>query len=439
MNGGQWDQPFTAVQATLHVPAGARLWARQPVCYTGAYGATAHDCLIDTSPAGIMAAATDLAPGQTLTFVAGFDKGYFRPATWRDRLRDYAVPALQFVVPLAVIGGAGFIWWWKRGRDARGRGTLIPQYDAPDQLKPIEAGAVVDFRVDDRDLTATIIDLAIRNYLKIIESSGKKLFGKQKRYTLQLTNKDWSGLNSWEQELLGGFFGFDGNTGSVDLSAMKSKLQTHARNIKKSVEASLVDRAYFVSKPSKYLTISIPTIIFAVAAFGFTSPAALQGGWLLWGVVVGVAVFGVFYHFLPARTAKGTAAREHILGLKLYLQVAEKDRIKMLQSPDSPYAAKTAEPARTVELFERLLPYAIVLKVEEQWAGKFADVYKTQPDWYVGNYSAFTTGYLVGALGNGLNGAMASSFASPRSSSSSGFGGGGFAGGGGGGGGGGGW
>ena len=69
----------------------------------------------------------------------------------------------------------------------------------------------------------------------------------------------------------------------------------------------------------------------------------------------------VFWHFMPARTAQGVAALEHIKGLKLYLEVAEKDRLKMLQSPTAPYAQKTDAPQQTVQLFETLLPYALFL------------------------------------------------------------------------------
>jgi uncharacterized membrane protein len=131
-------------------------------------------------------------------------------------------------------------------------------------------------------------------------------------------------------------------------------------------------------------------------------------------------------------------AREKIKGLKLYLETAEKDRIAMLQSPDAPYAAKSSEPKKTVELFEKLLPFAIVLGVENQWAKQFESIYTTPPDWYSGNWGAFSAVYLASSLGGSME-AMGATFTPSGSSSSSGFGGGGFSGGGGGGGGGGGW
>jgi uncharacterized membrane protein len=132
------------------------------------------------------------------------------------------------------------------------------------------------------------------------------------------------------------------------------------------------------------------------------------------------------------------AAKEHAEGLKLYLSVAEKDRLEKLQAPNAVYMPHTNAPEQTVQLFEKLLPYAIVLNVEKEWAKQFEHLYTQQPDWYQGNYTAFNTGYLVGALSGGFSAAVSSSFAPPSSSSGSGFSGG-FSGGGGGGGGGGGW
>ncbi len=439
VNGDQWNQPFTKVHVTVHVPPGLRV-AVPPACFTGAFGSTdSKDCSASQGEGRILASASNLAPGFTLTFVVGFAKGYFHPVQFSDIWHDYVGYVLGFVIPAVLIGGAGCIWWWKRGRDAKGMGVIIPQYDAPDGMTPLEVGALVDFKVDNRDLTATIISLAIRKYLKIVEDDDKKLLViNHKSYHLELVNKDWSALNAWEQELMGGLFGALGENTSVRLADMATKLQTEAKSIKRLVEQSLTDRGYFVTNPMKYISVTMGAMVLVGLAVIWNVPVARQGT-ILWGAVLGGAIFGIFYHFMAAHTAKGVAANEHILGLKLYLEVAEKDRLNMLQGPDARYAPRTDAPSQTIELFEKLLPYAIALKVEKRWAKKFEHIYTSPPDWYAGNYTAFSAGYLVGSLGSGFNTAMVSSFSPPRSASGSGFGGGGFAGGGGGGGGGGGW
>ncbi len=237
---------------------------------------------------------------------------------------------------------------------------------------------------------------------------------------------------------MSGLFGARGGTGSVGLADIAHQLQPEAKSIKKQVAESLTSRGYFAANPTKFMATTVLTgagIAFFVL---IVLPSAVEGA-LVWGLAAGITILGVFFHFMAARTSKGVVANEHILGLKLYLKVAEKDRIKMLQSPDAPYAPKSDAPRQTVDLFEKLLPYAIVLGVEKEWAGKFKDIYTSPPDWYAGNYAAFNAGYLVGSLGGGFSSSLGASFGSASSSSGSGFGGGGFSGGGGGGGGGGGW
>lgn len=123
-------------------------------------------------------------------------------------------------------------------------------------------------------------------------------------------------------------------------------------------------------------------------------------------------------------------AKEHILGLKLYLEVAEKERIQKLQSADAPYM-RNAAPKKTVELFEKLLPYAMVFDVEESWAKQFADIYTTPPEWYSGRFNAFSAAYLVGSINTSLAPAINRSFAPPSASRGSGFSAGGGGGGGG--------
>jgi hypothetical protein len=102
-------------------------------------------------------AVRQLDSGETLSFVAGFTTGYFHPSTWYDTLGEYIRTLLQVLIPVVLIGGAGAVYWFKRGRDAKGKGVIIPQYDAPDGLRPLEVGTIVDFKSDNRDITATII------------------------------------------------------------------------------------------------------------------------------------------------------------------------------------------------------------------------------------------------------------------------------------------
>lgn len=448
INGDQWEQIFDSVRGTIHLPTGLKLSAQAPLCYAGFYGERNHNCTASVNGQTIVVSGANLSGSETLTIVAGFQKGYFQSPTWIDYVQSYAPQGLEVLLPLVIIGGFGFIWWYKRGRDAKGTGIIVPQYDAPDNLSPLETGAILNFKISNRDVTATLIDLAIRHYIKIIEENKELVLRpKQKLYSLQLVNKDWSALNDWEHTLLANLFGVNGDTETFALYqvGLFPNVQFRALRavydiIRKAVDKSLTARGYFTANPYKY--VSIPIISIIVIAIYVAPQVGLQlwstSNFTAFGIMAGLIAFAAFYHVMPARTALGVAAKEHLLGLKLYLVVAEKDRIAKLQSPDAPYMPKSDAPEQTVELFEKLLPYAIVLKVEKKWAKKFETIYTAAPDWYVGNYAAFNAGYLAGTLGSSFGAAVGTSFGSSANASGSGFGGG-FSGGGGGGGGGGGW
>ncbi len=438
VNGDQWQQTFRQVAVTVHLPTDLQQ-TRKPVCYAGGYGSAASNCTISTSDSTIEASTNQpLSPNQTLTYVASFKTGYFQPASWRDTLGEYAASLIKFLVPAILLGGGSFAYWLSKGRDPKGRGVIIPEYDPPDGLKPLAVGTINDFKLDNKDITATIIDLAIRGYFKIIETKQQKALRKDTlSYSLQLVKNDLTQLDANEVTLMKALFSQMTVGETVDVSALKNKLYTTSKSLSKTVEADLTTAGYFRANPlgaGKVLSVSAVIIFVTIYFVGFALglPAAA-------GLIFGAVIALVCSAFMAARTAKGVEAREHILGLKMYMNVAEKDRIEKLQGPDAQYAANAHEPVKTVDLFEKLLPYAMVLGVEKQWAGKFETLYTQPPTWYSGNWTTFNTVYLMNSLNSGFGGAVNTAFTAPSSSGSSGFGGGGFSGGGGGGGGGGGW
>lgn len=439
INGDQWQQPFDEVDVTVHLPTGLQA-SRQPLCYTGSYGSTSRQCEIFFNPSNAIQAMTTaaLSAGQTLTIVAGFQPGYFHPSKWYETLGEYSRQLVEFFVPVIILGGGSLAYWWLRGRDPKGSGIIIPQYEAPDNFKPIEVGVLMNFGAENRDITATLIDLAVRGYLKIIESKQPhKLRKDNLDYTLELTNDRLDDLESYEKALLNALFDMQITAGrQVNLSEGKLNFAPTAGTVKDQITDKLTVEGYFRGNPRKtgaglgIIAIIVGLILFY---FGhFIGVAAVAGS------IIGAVITFLSSSAADARTAKGVEAKEHILGLKLYLNVAEKDRLEKLQGPDAEYAANTAEPKKTVKLFEKLLPYAMVLGVEKQWANQFQDLYKTPPDWYSGTWTTFNAYYLVSSLNTGIGSAVNTTFSAPSSSNSSGFGGG-FSGGGGGGGGGGGW
>jgi uncharacterized membrane protein len=443
VNGDQWDQTFDNVSVTIHLPNGLNQ-TKDAICYAGGYGSKDKNCQISSTASSIQASTINhLSGNQTLTYAAAFKKGYFQPSKWYETVAEYTKAIVGIFVPIVAIAGTSILYWWRRGRDAKGTGIIIPQYGAPVGLKPLAVGNLIDFKVDNRDITATIIDLAVRHYIKIVETKKDRIIGKDKLgYQLELLNSDLSKLDQNEKLLLMALFPTY-KAGEVnELAKSKAKLYAAAQSVRASVESSLKNEGYF--NKSKITKISIRSavvlitgflafVIFCIVAFYVT------GGWLALGIVLGGLIALPFWNAMIARTSKGVVAKEHVQGLKMYLETAEKDRLEKLQGPNAAYAANAAAPVKTVELFEKLLPYAIALGVEKQWATQFNDLYTSPPDWYSGNWTTFNAFYLATSLNQGIGSAVNTAFSAPSSSSGSGFGGGGGSGGGGGGGGGGGW
>ncbi len=156
----------------------------------------------------------------------------------------------------------------------------------------------------------------------------------------------------------------------------------------------------------------------------------------LMALLVGLHIFLVvlFWFLMKAPTRLGRDLRDEIEGYRLYLSVAERDRLNML----------TAEPEMTLDLFEHHLPYAMALGVEEQWTRRFTEnasaavqqAAESGRRWYrsTSSHRSFTS--MAPALSSGLSRTLSSASTPPSKSSSSG---GGSSGGGGGGGGGGSW
>lgn len=441
VNGDQWQQPFTAVSARVHVPADlAGALKTDKRCYTGSYGSTQADCTISTAKSGkdtivTVAATRALEVNETMSYVLGFTPNTFVA---------YQIPLSQILWWIAgfVIFGLvppGFALWlvmrkWRQyGRDAKGRGIIVPQYTPPADLSVLESSEILKQRFVASSISAQILDLAVRHYFKIYETTEKKVLKDKTTYSVELI-RSLNGLRAEEKSVATMLFGENPQVGAkVDLSDLSNKLYKKAADLGKTIDTQLANEGYFLRAPQQVFQMYLAWgVVLCVVGFIFP-PFSL--GILLAGVVVLIAA-----RLMPARTQKGVDVRDYLYGLRDYMKLAEADRIKVLQSPKGELTEKidVNDTTKLVKLYEKLLPYAMLFGIEREWAKEFADMYHEQsPDWYVGQ-GAFNAVYFAGAV-HGFSTASNASFTPPSSSSSSGFSGGGFSGGGGGGGGGGGW
>lgn len=430
VTGDQWDQPLASVTATVHAPAGSEAGTIKTACYTGESGSTATDCTMRQQGNEVVYTATTF-----LTVVTGWQPGLVTKPDDYDALRAKAgratqpswffgwMLALNVAIPAAALA-VMWSFWLRKGNDPDDKRTIIAQYDPPDGLRPAEVGVLVEQRADVSCITATIVDLAVRGYLRIEEVERPTFLGlSQKRdYVLVDLKKDDSQLHGYERGLLTALFrntNVPAEGGRIALSAFVKKKQSVLpfKSVIKDMSKDMVDRGYYTGDPAKVRAAYIGVGAF-MAFFGMGIV-----GWLIPGLVIAGAIVFVFGWFMPKKTQKGVDAEWVAKGFKEYLKTAEKYRLKWQERE---------------HIFETFLPYAMIFGVAKHWSEVLAPVATEQPSWYVGTpgsvFNSIVFYQAISSMGSMVN----TSAVSGAAAGSSGFSGG-SSGGGGGGGGGGGW
>ena len=425
--GTEWAFPIERAEAHVTVPpVGDR--RIELACYTGPVGSREHACEIHQTDTAVDAAAgRRLGPREGLTIVVGLPKGVVTEPTALQRRLWWLLDSGVAWLALPVIALAGMLTRWRRGgRDPVVQEAVPVRYEPPPGLTPAEVGTVFDERADLDDVTSTILDLAIRGWLRIEEmpAEGLLFFSRTDYKLVRLPDPAGARLKSHEAELLAGLF--EGNRKSVRISELRDKFHRHLPPIKRALYEELSAKdGLFAADPDRVrqrhliagFLLAVPGV-FVLQPFGPIACASF----VFAGIVVAMVGRG-----MPRRTRKGREAYEHIVGLREFIRRVEGDRLDRFGG-------------RTAGTFEKVLPFAVVLGVADRWANAFSGIYATPPSWYQGRFDGgtFQADDLVRHVGRSLD-TMGRTLASTPSggSGSSGLGdsgssGGGFGGGGGG-------
>jgi hypothetical protein len=435
VTGDEWDVPIEDAAARITLPDGAT--GLRATAFTGSYGSRERDAdLAIEAHAVTVRLRRSLGFREGLTVVIGWDKGAVAAPGPVARAIDVLAANWPLVAPFVAFGIMGWLWW-TRGRDPELHPIAV-RYEPPEGLSPAEVGTLADYRADVRDITATLVDLAVRGFLTIEEKTESRLLGLFSRRDFVLRRHVQAPVpgrsKAHEVALMRGLF--EGRGDVVELSDLENDFYKHLPRIRDGVYEALVRGRYYADRPDavhqRYgIAAALLALLGAGAAFFGNSPlvGALGAGpmaFALGGLGTGVIVLA-FGWFMPARTVRGTRALEEVRGFEEFLSRVEADRLERV--------------VRTPELFERFLPFAMALGVESQWARAFEGICQQPPRWYQGgSIDGFRPRIFVDRLEGMTRTAAATMVSRPRSTGSgSGFGGGGSSGGGLGGGGGGGF
>jgi uncharacterized membrane protein len=432
VTGDEWDVPIESASAHIELPAGTT--GIRAVAYTGVFGSRAQDADVQISGNKIEIHSNHpLGFHQGLTAVVGWDKGFVHQPGGGARVLFFFRSNWPLFIPISAF--VIMLWlWWTRGRDPE-QDVITVQYEPPDKLTPAECGTLVDNEAAMRDITATIVDLAVKGYLTIEQKDEEHLLGlshsKEYIFHLKQPAPQWTTARPHELEMLSALFD-DGATTDVKMSDLQNHFYTHLPAIRNRIFDALMTDGYYLHRPDAVRQayvgggFVIGVLLFVLSSALATATGVARLTWIIAAIATG-AVICIFGWFMPARTIAGAKTYARVLGFENFLGRVESDRMERLIT--------------TPELFEKFLPYAMALHVEKKWVQAFAGMAMQPPQWYQGSYSGNFQAYL---LVNDLNYMSAQAgtvmASSPRSSSGgSGFGGGGGSGGGFGGGGGGAW
>jgi uncharacterized membrane protein YgcG len=415
VTGDDWPIPIEEAGAHIVLPDGAT--GIRANVFTGVYRSNTRNAVAEVNGTGVDVRITSpLGIHEGLTVAVAFDKGVVREPSSFSRFFLY----LRSNWPLGIPVAAFFLmfWvWWTRGRDPRLR-PIAAQYEPPDNLAPGEVGTLVDNSVDMRDITASIVDLAVRSYLVIEEQKKEHLLGltssKEYVFHLKKPSAEWASLKPHEQQLLAGIFSGGTAGETVALADLHNRFYQNIAGIKNQIFGSLVGKGYYTHRPD---SVRASYILFGIVA-GFILIGG--GSWIarnlgmaplsffVAGILTAAIICG-FGWFMPARTQSGARALEGILGFEDFLNHVEADRFNRT--------------IKTPEMFEKFLPFAMALGVEKNWSKAFQGIYTQPPEWYQGG--SFGPGFYPYLFVNNLNAMSLEAgnvmTSAPRSSEGSGF------------------
>ncbi|MGQ9688002.1 MAG: DUF2207 domain-containing protein [Desulfobaccales bacterium] len=493
VTGNGWTFAIDRAEAVVALPPGAKVL--NYAAYTGRTGEQGQDFRVSYDQAGniVFTTTRGLAAYEGLTIAVSWPKGLVTEPSRTEKLGFLFFDNLTTLVAfLGLVGTLLYylVIWYQVGRDP-GKGTIIPLFTPPQRFSPAGVRYLMRMGFDQKTFAAAVVDMAVKGYLRIEEDAGGD-------FILRRTGKNPVGLDAGEQRLGAALFQLSDflkleNTNHERIrqarEALKGKLDQELNHIYFRTNLSwfilgalmsfltllaivLTSDTWEALFPVAWLSIwGVGCFLLAMAAYRHWK-GALRGPHLHYGkalTAIASTIFAMafiagellglgflamtvstpavlafallvlinflFYYLLKAPTMLGRKLMDQIDGFRLYLSTAEQDRLEVLHPPE-----------KTPELFEKYLPYALALDVENEWSEQFAEVLAKaevdgrpyQPGWYSGSsWNRLDAARFSDSLGSVFASAISSAASPPGSSSGSG--GGGFSGGGGGGGGGSGW
>ncbi|MFZ0794427.1 MAG: DUF2207 domain-containing protein [Candidatus Korobacteraceae bacterium] len=422
VTGNDTPVPIDAAAAIIDFPPGAAHDLRAQA-FTGVYGSQTQDATVVVNGNVVRVQSNGpLSMREGLTADVYIGKGVLTEpskltfALWF--LRSNIVVLLPLWALLVM-----FVFWWTKGRDPKPDTSVAPMYEPPKDMTPAEVGSLLEDGVHPRDITSTLVDLAVKGYLKIEETESKALLFSHRDYTFHALKPEaeWAALAAHEQVMLNHMFA--GGATQIRLSELRNQFYVAIPTIKHNILAELKSKGMYTVDPDSahayvaagVVLTALPFVILQLLGWASILDSV---GLLIAAGLIALFIVVLFARIMPAKSLKGVRTKVEILGLQEFITRVDADRLRRMP-PDT---------------FEKILPYAMALGIENRWGKAFEGIVQNPPTWYVGPtpYVGFNPIFFAGSMHAMATDAHQAFVTAPRASSTgSGFGGGGFGGGGG--------
>jgi uncharacterized membrane protein YgcG len=423
VTGTGWSFPIDSASATARFDFAVSLDAVDVFATQGRYGSTEAGFAGRNADGRLEFRATrQMEPNENLSITLRWPKGLVPEPGRLQRFVWLLADNLNLLVALAGLAamlGYYIPVWQNYGKDPA-PGVVFTRYEPPAGFSPASLRYISNMGYDNETMTAGVVSLAVKGYLRI-EADDEQHTLVQSTHGIDLPT-----LATGEVELLRNLFKSGGAVALIDDNheIIGGAREAHERSLKRDYH-----RKYFITNGLLNLPPALIGIVASLVGL-LLGPSVLVLATI--ALMVGTLIF--FAIVLKRPTGLGRTLLDETAGFKDYLEYAEKDDLNLRNPPE-----------KTPQLFERYLPFALALGVDQQWAEQFSRIFAGlkgpneaawHPAWYNGTWNNFDLSTNTSSLSTGLGSAISSSVSPPGSSSG---GGGGFSGGGGGGGGGGGW
>jgi len=390
-NGTYWRVPIKNLSITLNISDElATKLTGKSACYFGARGSTNLCELSHTKQTLFLASAFNLNRGENITIAIGFKPETFSPfiPTFWEQILDFAhdpfkrmiISILGIFTLLATLIFKGL----KIHKHNKIPSPIVTEFTPPKDFSVLQAASLLNIKYTNKTLTAQIVELAINGYLKIIETKPKSIFSKND-YEIELL-KPVTDLKAEEKEVLIDLFQSDnpeiGNRFSFKkLSSFNKVIRSLIDNPAKltTLELKTYQTKKILKSPFSTFVRLLPSIFLLIIGLILSNKVLL---FIAFAMIFATTEDTVL-------TDKGKDLTYYLEGLKKYMEVAEKERIKILQSPEGAEKTNidTNDKEQVVKLYEKLLPYAIIFNQEKKWQEALAIHYteaEISPTWIVG-------------------------------------------------------